>query len=49
MERLRLNGQQQLATTVSAAVKRHREEETQLIKENLAKIVSVSKSGIFHF
>jgi hypothetical protein len=44
VEQLRITGQQEFETTVSAAVKRHHEEEIQLIKENLAKIVSVLKS-----
>ena len=44
VEQLRFGGQQDFETIVSAAVKRHREEELQLIKDNLAKIVSDLKS-----
>ena len=42
VEQLRLTRQQnfEFETAVSAAVKRHHEEELQVIKDNLAKIVS---------
>ena len=37
---------QDLETVIGAAVKRHHEEEIQLIKENLAKIVSRDIRGL---
>ena len=46
VEQLRFGGQQDFETIVSAAVKRHREEELQLIKDNLAKIVSDLKNAM---
>ena len=39
-------GQQDLETAISAAVKRHHEEEIQLIKDNLTKTVRVSVSDV---
>ena len=42
MEKLRLNSQIDLESDVSAAVKRHRDEEITLVKVNLAKIVNGS-------
>ena len=49
VERLRLTRQQNFdfETAVSAAVKRHHEEELQIIKYNLAKIVSDPELVVF--
>ena len=38
---------QDLETTISAAVKRHHEDEIQLIKDNLAKTVRLSLSDLY--
>ena|ERR1700761_8323988 len=47
-EKLRITDQQEVETAVSAAIKRHHEEEIQLIKENLSEIVSTLRSDIHH-
>ena len=49
MEQLWVASQQDFESSVSAAVKRHHEEEIQLIKETLTKIVSLLESDVLQF
>ena len=43
MKELQVTGQHDLETAIETAIKRYREEEVRLVKENLTKIVSISE------